>query len=62
MGLTGSPSNSYSSDSSADRSISASIYEELEYEFLTQKRHEDTMNIMLRRDTGTIKKVTDPKE
>ena len=62
VGLTGSPSNSYSSDSSADRSISASIHEELEYEFLTQKRHEDTMNIMWRRDTGTIKKVTDPKE
>ena len=46
VGLTGSPSNSYSSDSSADRSISTSIYEELEHEFLTQKCHEDTLNIM----------------
>lgn len=54
VGLTGSPSNSYSSDSSADRSISISMYEELEHEFLTQKCHEDTMYIMLRRDTGTI--------
>ena len=36
----------------------SSIYEEPEHEFLTQKCHEDTINIMLRRDAGTIKKVT----